>query len=118
MTEGLAIGVNKGADKPIGKIRQLASNLKNRFAERMSGFRSDLSARLSANADNLSQARAEYSQAQFNNGGAMTIHFNPTININGGGNMSAQMQQGLQMSLYEFEKTLERVMAEKIRRAY
>ncbi|WP_420911739.1 phage tail protein, partial [Kingella kingae] len=118
MTEGLAIGVNKSADKPIGKIRQLASNLKNRFAERMSGFRSDLSARLSANADNLSQARAEYSQAQFNNGGAMTIHFNPTININGGGNMSAQMQQGLQMSLYEFEKTLERMMAEKIRRAY
>lgn len=116
MTEGLAIGVNKGADKPIGKIRQLASNLKNRFAERMGGFRSDLSARLSANADNLSQARAEYSQAQINNGGSMTIHFNPTINAAGGN--PQQIETALQMGLREFEDFFKRMMADQQRRAY
>lgn len=116
MTEGLAIGVNKGADKPIGKIRQLASNLKNRFAEKMGGFRSDLSARLSANADTLSQARAEYSQAQVSHGGAMTIHFNPTINAAGGN--PQQIETALQMGLREFETLFHRMMAEQARRAY
>lgn len=116
MTEGLAIGVNKGADKPIGKIRQLASNLKNRFAERMGGFRSDLSARLSTNADNLSQARAEYSQASINNGGAITVHFNPTINAAGGN--PQQIETVLQMGLRDFEDLFKRMMAEQRRREY
>lgn len=116
MTEGLAIGVNKGADKPIGKIRQLASNLKNRFAERMGGFRSDLSARLSTNADNLSQARAEYSQAQINNGGAITVHFNPTINAAGGN--PQQIETVLQMGLRDFEDLFKRMMADRQRREY
>lgn len=116
MTEGLAIGVNKGADKPIGKIRQLAGSLKDGFAERMGGFRSDLSARLSANADNLSQARAEHSQAQINNGGAITVHFNPTINAAGGN--PQQIETALQMGLREFEDLFKRMMADRERRAY
>lgn len=127
ITEGLAIGVGKGVDKPISKIRQLAGSLKtsfeasfsgakNRFAEKMGGFRSDLSARLSANADNLSQARAEYSQAQINNGGSMTIHFNPTINAAGGN--PQQIETALQMGLREFEDFFKRMMADQQRRAY
>lgn len=116
MTEGLAIGVNKGADKPIGKIRQLAGSLKNRFAEKMGGFRSDLSARLSTNADNLSQARAEYSQAQINNGGAITVHFNPTINAAGGN--PQQIETVLQMGLRDFEDLFKRMMADRQRREY
>lgn len=116
MTEGLAIGVNKGADKPIGKIRQLAGSLKSRFTEKMGGFRSDLSARLSANADSLSQARAEHSQAQVNNGGAMTIHFNPTINAAGGD--VGQIETALQIGLREFETLFQRMMADQKRRAY
>ncbi|XXQ68992.1 phage tail tape measure protein [Neisseriaceae bacterium B1] len=116
MTEGLAIGVNKGADKPIGKISQLAGSLKDGFAERMGGFRSNLSARLSANADNLSQARAEHSQAQVNHGGAMTIHFNPTINAAGGD--VGQIETALQMGLREFEDLFKRMMADRERRAY
>ena len=127
ITEGLAIGVGKGVDKPISKIRQLAGSLKtsfeasfsgakNRFAEKMGGFRSDLSARLSANADNLSQARAEYSQAQINNGGAITVHFNPTINAAGGN--PQQIETALQMGLREFEDFFKRMMADQQRRAY
>lgn len=53
ITEGLAIGVNQGAGRPIGRISQLAGSLKNRFAERMGDFRSDVSARLSAHAGSL-----------------------------------------------------------------
>lgn len=116
MTEGLAIGVNKGANKPVSKISQLAGNLKSRFAERMNDFRSDLSARLSANADNLSQARAEAQANQINNGGAITIHFNPTINATGGN--PQQIETALQMGLREFEDLFKRMMSDRQRREY
>ena len=116
MTEGLAIGLNKGSDKPIGKISQLAGSLKNRFTERMSGFRGDLSARLSANADALSQARTEAQANQINNGGAITIHFNPTINA--ADSNPQQIETALQMGLREFEDLFKRMMADQQRRAY
>lgn len=116
MTEGLAIGVNKGASKPVGRISQLAGNLKSRFAERMNGFRSNLSARLSANADNLSQARTEAQANQINNGGAITIHFNPTINAQGGN--PQQIETALQMGLREFEDLFKRMMSDRQRREY
>ena len=73
-----------------------------------------LADKLKQNAPTMSNARQATPHAQ----GAMTIHFNPTINITGNGNVSAQMQQGLQMSLHELEKMLERIVAEKARRAY
>ena len=116
ITEGLAIGVNKTASKPVGKISQLAGSLKNRFTERMSGFRSDLSARLSANADALSQARTEAQVNQINNGGAITIHFNPTINA--ADSNPQQIETALQMGLREFEDLFKRMMADQQRRAY
>lgn len=50
---------------------------------------------------------------------AMTVHFNPTINLNGnGGDVMNQVQQGLQMSLHEFEQLLNRVLDQRQRRAY
>ena len=116
MTEGLAIGVNKGASKPVGRISQLAGSLKSRFAERMNGFRSNLSARLSTNADALSQARTEAQANQINNGGAITIHFNPTINAQGGN--PQQIETALQMGLREFEDLFKRMMFDRQRREY
>lgn len=116
ITEGLAIGVNKTASKPVSRISQLAGSLKSRFAERMSGFRGDLSARLSTNADALSQARTEAQANQINNGGAITIHFNPTINAQGGN--SQQIETALQMGLREFEDLFKRMMSDRQRREY
>lgn len=116
ITEGLAIGVNKTASKPVGKISQLAGSLKNRFTERISGFHGDLSARLSANADALSQARTEAQVNQINNGGAITIHFNPTINA--ADSNPQQIETALQMGLREFEDLFKRMMADQQRRAY
>ena len=113
ITEGLAIGVNQGAGRPIGRISQLADSLKNRFAERMGGFRGDVSARLSAHSDNLQQARQE---AAAQSGGAITVHFNPTINAPGGN--AAQIETALQTGLREFEQLFDRLMADRARRAY
>lgn len=117
MTEGLAIGVNNGADKPIGKIAQLAGSLKSRFSNKMGDLRGNLSARLSTNAETLSQARAEQQAMQtVGANGAITINFNPTINAAGGN--PQQIETALQMGLREFEDLFKRMMADRERRAY
>lgn len=113
ITEGLAIGVNGGAARPVGRIAQLAGSMKQRFAERMGGLRSQVSARLAAHAGSLQQARQE---AAAQGGGAITVHFNPTINAPGG--HPAQIETALQTGLREFEQLFERLMADRARRAY
>lgn len=114
IAEGLAIGVNSGAARPVGRIAQLAGSMKQRFAERMGGLRSQVSARLAAHAGSLQQARQEAAAAQ--GGGAITVHFNPTINAPGGN--PAQIETALQTGLREFEQLFERLMADRARRAY
>ena len=114
IAEGLAIGVNGGAARPVGRIAQLAGSIKQRFAERMGGLRSQVSARLAAHAGSLQQARQEAAAAQ--GGGAITVHFNPTINAPGG--HPAQIETALQTGLREFEQLFDRLMADRARRAY
>ena len=48
------------------------------------------------------------------------VNFNPTINVNGSQNQGVmeQVQQGLNMSLVEFERMLNRVLDQRQRRAY
>ena len=116
ITEGLAIGVNQGASLPVNRVAQLAGSLKSRFAERMGGFRSDLSARLSASADGLRQARGERQAQALGAGDNVVIHFNPTINAAGGN--PREIETALQMGLREFEQLFRRMMAERERRAY
>ena len=50
----------------------------------------------------------------------IVVNFNPTINVNGSQNQGVleQVQQGMQMNLYELEKAIERIMDQKMRRAY
>lgn len=57
---------------------------------------------------------------QANSQGGITVHFNPTININGNQSQGVmeQVQQGLSMSLVEFERLLNRVLDQRQRRAY
>ena len=116
ITDGLAIGVNKGANKPVGKIAQLAGSLKEGFINRMGNLRANLSARLSNSAETLNQARQEQRNASASNQGNITIHFNPTINAAGGN--PQQIETALQLSLHEFETLFRRMMADKERRAY
>lgn len=54
---------------------------------------------------------------------SVVVNFNPTINVNGGSNSDGngvlnQVQQGLKMSLSEFEIMLKRVLDQQQRRAY
>ena len=54
---------------------------------------------------------------------SVVVNFNPTINVNGGSNGDGngvlnQVQQGLKMSLSEFEIMLKRVLDQQQRRAY
>ena len=114
ISEGLAIGVNGGAARPVGRIAQLAGSMKQRFAERMGGLRSQVSARLAAHPGSLQQARPGAAAAQ--GGGAITVHFNPTINAPGGN--PAQIETALQTGLREFEQLFDRLMADQARRAY
>jgi len=116
ITQGLAIGVNQGAALPVSRVMQLAGSLKSRFAERMGGFRSDLSARLSASADGLRQARSERQAQPQGVGNSVVIHFNPTIHAAGGN--PREIETALQMGLREFEQLFRRMMAERERRAY
>ena len=113
IAEGLAIGVNGGAARPVGRIAQLAGSMKQRFSERMGSLRSQVSARLAAHAGSLQQARQE---AAAQGGGAITVHFNPTINAPGGN--PAQIETALQTGLREFEQLFDRLMADRARRAY
>lgn len=51
--------------------------------------------------------------------GGVVVNFNPTINVSGtSGSISDQIQQGLQMSLHELEKLMNRVYDQRQRRAY
>lgn len=52
--------------------------------------------------------------------GAITIHFNPTINVSGGAGatVAGQVQEGLRISLREFEQLLRRVQLERSRRSF
>jgi len=54
---------------------------------------------------------------------SVVVNFNPTINVNGSSNGDGngvlnQVQQGLKMSLNEFEMMLKRVLDQQQRRAY
>lgn len=51
--------------------------------------------------------------------GGVVVNFNPTINVSGtSGSISDQIQQGLQMSLHELEKLMNRVYDQRQRRSY
>lgn len=48
----------------------------------------------------------------------MTIHFAPTIQVRGGGDVGNQVQQAVRMSFTEFERMMRDYEAGKLRRAY
>lgn len=64
------------------------------------------------------QAQNMHTAPQAHDG--IVVNFNPTINVSGTSNqsMAEQVQQGLQMSLREFEQLINRVVDQKMRRAY
>lgn len=56
--------------------------------------------------------------AQTAGGAAITVHFSPTIQVSGGGDVSGQVQSALADGYREFETFMRRFMAEQQRRAF
>ena len=106
MMEGLQIGLDKGASRPIASVANTAGRLKSGFAEHM-GL---MAARVSSGRTAFADARSSQSN------GGMTINYNPTINAPGGN--PQQIEAALQMGLREFEAMFRRMMDDKARRAY
>lgn len=106
MMEGLQIGLDKGASRPIASVANTAGRLKSGFAEHMG----QMAARVSSGRAAFADARSSQST------GGMTINYNPTINAPGGN--PQQIEAALQIGLREFEAMFRRMMDDKARRAY
>lgn len=108
VVEGLAIGMNKS----IPMAENASDNLSS--AVGLSGVSQGgvLTNYQPLNRGAIAQA-ANQSQG-------ITVHFNPTINVNGADKNGVlnQVEQGLKMSLSEFEMMLKRVLDQQQRRAY
>lgn len=106
MMEGLQIGLDKGASRPITSVANTAGRLKSGFANHMG----QMAVRISSGRAAFADARSSQST------GVMTINYNPTINAPGGN--PQQIEAALQMGLREFEAMFRRMMEDKARRAY
>ena len=113
IVEGLAIGMNKS----IPMAEDASDNLAG--AVGLNGVTHNTG--VLANYQPLNRADIMPQAAGAAN--SVVVNFNPTINVNGGSNSDGngvlnQVQQGLKMSLSEFEIMLKRVLDQQQRRAY
>lgn len=117
VSEGLSIGINKESHKPINAVGQLATGVTANFGTKMGNLSAQISTSVAehqARMTNTNTANANNLNNQQQ--GNITIHFNPTINANGG-DMS-KIERALHLSQTEFEKMFNRMQADKLRRAY
>lgn len=113
IVEGLAIGMNKS----IPMAEDASDNLAG--AVGLNGVTHNTG--VLANYQPLN--RADIMPQAAGTANSVVVNFNPTINVNGGSNGDGngvlnQVQQGLKMSLREFEMMLKRVLDQQQRRAY
>ena len=109
VVEGLAIGMNKS----ISMAEDASDNLSS--AVGLNGVSHNTG--LLTNYQPLN--RAEVMSSATTQAQGITVHFNPTINVNGDRNgVLNQVEQGLKMSLSEFEMMLKRVLDQQQRRTY
>lgn len=110
VVEGLAIGMNKS----IPMAEDASDNLSS--AVSLNGVSHNTG--LLTNYQPLNRAEVMSSATAQPQG--IVVHFNPTINVNGGerNGILNQVEQGLKMSFSEFEMMLKRVLDQQQRRAY
>lgn len=109
VSEGLAIGIDGGSQKPISAIGQVATGITAGFGAKMSNLSADVSASVLTHHQRMNGVAAQST-------GNITIHFNPTINA--GGSDVGKIEKALQLSQAEFEKLFNRMQADRLRRAY
>lgn len=113
IVEGLAIGMNKS----IPMAEDASDNLAG--AVGLNGVTHNTGVLANYQPHN----RADIMPQTAGAANSVVVNFNPTINVNGGSNSDGngvlnQVQQGLKMSLSEFEMMLKRVLDQQQRRAY
>lgn len=117
VSEGLAIGIDKGGQKPVSAISSVASGVTANFGAKMGNLSAHISASMGEHQARMSNANtANANNLNNQQQGNITIHFNPTINA-GGGDVS-KIERALHLSQQEFEKMFNRMQADKLRRAY
>lgn len=111
MMEGLQIGINQAAPRPLAAIGSVSRDLQQRF----SNTGSALSAEMAANSAELSAARQGSAAA-----GGITINFNPTINAGAGdiGQIAALLRDAKDELRRELPGLLKLIQADELRRAY
>lgn len=116
VSEGLAIGIDKGGQKPVSAIGSVASGVTANFGAKMGNLSAQISTSVSEHQARMANANTANAQNASQAQGNITIHFNPTINA-GGGDMG-KIERALQLSQAEFEKMFNRMQQDKARRAY
>lgn len=108
VVEGLAIGMNKSIPMAENASDNLSSAVSLNGVSHNTGLLTNYQPLNRAEVMSLATAQG------------ITVHFNPTINVNGGDRNGVlnQVEQGLKMSLSEFEMMLKRVLDQQQRRAY
>ena len=81
---------------------------------------SDTAAAAASQRINAGRAGAGSVGAPAGGAGGMTIHFSPTIQVQGGAaeGVKGQITEALNLSLHELEQLIKRVTAQQARRAY
>ena len=108
VVEGLAIGMNKSISMAEDASDNLSSAVGLNGVSQGGAFANYQPLNRGAIAQTTNQSQG------------ITVHFNPTINVNGGDKNGVlnQVEQGLKMSFSEFEMMLNRVLDQQRRRAY
>lgn len=110
---GFGDNIAQGAAIGIGRSAGLASKA-------AAGMASDTAAAAAAQRINAGRAGAGAAGAAASGTGGMTIHFSPTIQVQGGAAeaVKGQVTEALNLSLHELEQLIKRVSAQQARRAY
>ena len=110
---GFGDNIAQGAAIGIGRSAGLAS-------QAAAGMASDTAAAAAAQRISAGRAGASGAGAAAGGAGGMTIHFSPTIQVQGGAAeaVKGQVTEALNLSLRELEQLIARVSAQQARRAY
>lgn len=110
---GFGDNIAHGAAIGIGRSAGLASKA-------AAGMASDTAAAAASQRINAGRAGAGSAGAAAGGAGGMTIHFSPTIQVQGGAaeGVKGQITEALNLSLHELEQLIKRVTAQQVRRAY
>lgn len=124
VVEGLAIGMDKAEPLARDASKNLSSAVK--FEPVLNGIETAFNPNTQASQspdvfrDYQPLNRNAVTNNETNQHNGIVVNFNPTINVSGNQTQGVmeQVQQGLNMSLYELEKAIERIMDQKMRRSY